>query len=183
MSTAVVRNMSIRTFAALSVGTLVFALIGCAGTSDTPESQTAESETQAAPVDENATEAPAGPTTSELGTITVGTTTYDVVETVNCVPVSASDVLTRVFEVIAVAQSDDGEEAMLFAYTDEQSGLPSHSVDYQGPEGTWGTPEGNATFVRDAGSLSGAGTLIDDADTQSIMVQFDFAVPDELVEC
>ncbi len=182
MSTAVVRNMSIRAFAALSVGTLVFALIGCAGASDTPESQTAESETQAAPVDENATEAPAGPTTSELGTITVGTTTYDVVETVNCVPVSASDVVTRMFEVIAVAQSDDGEEAMLFAYTDEQSGVPSHFVDYQGPEGTWSS-EGNATFVRDAGSLSGAGTLIDDADTQSIMVQFDFEVPDELVEC
>lgn len=185
MNTAIRRGRLARTLAVLSIGTLAFALAGCGGADDSPESLPTEPGAQTAPTDEAPDEGgnDEGTASAELGTITVDTTTYDVVETVNCVPVSASDVLTRVFEAITVAQSVDGDEVLFFAYTDEQSGVPGHFIDYQGPEGTWSTSEGNATFAREAGALSGSGVLIDDANTQSIMVQFDFAVPDELVEC
>lgn len=113
----------------------------------------------------------------------MGTTTYNVVESVNCQPVDASDLVDRTFEVIAVAQSASGEDVLFFAYTDEQNGAPGHFIDYQGPEGTLTTSGGDATFLVSGGNLSGSGALVDDASTQSVMVQFDFDFPDELVEC
>ena len=185
MDSAVLRDQRLRWTRALSIGVLALVLAGCAGGADAPAAEPVESEAQTAAEDEttdgDVADGAAGG--GDLGTITVGTTVYEVVETVNCEPVSGSDVVDRVLEVIAVGQSVGGDEALLFAYTDEQSGVAGNFVDYQGPEGTWSTREDNATFVLESGSLSGAGTLIDDADTQSMMVQFDFAVPAELVQC
>lgn len=176
-----------------------FALVGCASP-EQPASQPPAATTEGPGPEETAPEETApeesvpedvesGSSTDPdeggtgVGTITVDTTTYKVLDSVNCMPDSSSEVLTRVFEVIAVAQSADGGEALFFGYTDEQSGVPAYFVDYQGPEGTWGTPDGDAHFSIDGDTLSGAGVLIDDANTQSIMVQFEFTLPDELVEC
>src|SRR5690606_41662050 len=92
---------------------LVVALAGCASPEPPPSQPPAASTEGTAPGDADPAEGGSG-----VGTITVGTTTYKVLESVNCEPVSASDVVTRVFEVIATAQSADGGQALFFGYTD-----------------------------------------------------------------
>jgi hypothetical protein len=118
-----------------------------------------------------------------IGTITVGTSTYTVLESINCEPVQSSDLVTETFDSIAIGQSSEGDDVLFFAYTQEQSGVNDNFIDYQGPEGTWSTQEGNATFTFDGGILSGASLLVNDDATESIMVQFSFTLPEELVEC
>jgi len=184
-------------------GALALVLSGCAGGAEGPEptepgaTTPTDSSTQDASGDGAATEGETADAVAEeagddgagaeaggqLGTITIDTTTYDVLESVNCTPVSPTDLVATVLDVIAVARSADGEDAMFFAYIEEQSGARANHIDYQGPEGTLSTLDGNATFTFENGTFSGAGTLVDDAATTSSMAQFNFTVPDELVDC
>lgn len=164
-------------------GVLAFALSGCAGAAVDTDTQPADPDTSAPmDVDDGDTSGEVG-SGAGLGTITVDTTTYGVVEVVNCEPVQTSDLVTEVFDVIAVAQSAAGDDALFFAYTQEQSGAKANFIDYQGPEGTLSTPGGNATFVLDSGVLSGASSVVDDGNTQTFMIQFEFELPAELVDC
>jgi hypothetical protein len=160
------------------LGILALALSGCADTAAESDAQPGDSEVSA-PVDSGS--GVSG--TAELGTIAVDTATYDVLEALNCQPVQSSDLVVEVFDVIAIAESSDGDSVLFFAYTQEQSGVTSNFIDYQGPEGTWSTQEGNASFTLDGGILSGMSELVDDAATRSITVDFAFAVPNELVDC
>lgn len=182
MTITITRSARSRAAAAISSALFILAISGCAGSDQAPEPELSDAIAQAEPEptgQSSVEEASSG----QRGTITVGTTTYNVVESVNCQPVDASDLVDRTFEVIAVAQSASGEDVLFFAYTDEQNGAPGHFIDYQGPEGTLTTSGGDATFLVSGGNLSGSGVLVDDASTQSVMVQFDFDFPDELVEC
>lgn len=188
-----------RSGAYVVAGVLALALSGCTGGGDDPAptdaaaSTPTDASTQDASVDDAATEsetadgetAEAGDEDAggELGTITIDTTTYQVLESANCTPVSPTDLVTRVLDVLAVARSRDGEDALFFAYTEDQSGVSANHIDYQGPEGTLSTRDGNASFSFESGTFSGAGTLVDDAETKTLMAQFNFTVPDELVDC
>lgn len=172
----------------LMVGALVVALTGCAGSAGEAEAPAAGEEVEAS------TDAEAGESGSsdgdaeagagaDLGTITVGTTTYRVIEAVNCELVQTNDLTTEVFDSIAVAQSAEGEDVLFFAYSQEQSGARANFVDYQGPEGTLSTQQTEATFTFEDGVLSGAAVLVDDDATESFMAQFTFDLPEELVSC
>lgn len=172
-----------RSAAVIVSSILMFTLVGCGNTAIDPEQPRNSSTTIPTDTESNNGNTSTQGPNSSLGSITVATTTYQVVEAINCVPISHSSLVTRVFDVIATAQSSSGETALFFAYTEEQSGVPGHFIDYQGPEGIWTTPEGNATFNLTDDNLSGAGALVDDANTQTVMVQFNFAVPAEQVDC
>ena len=172
----------------LMVGALVFALAGCAGGAGEAEAPTAGEEVETpAEVDGGESESSDGDaeagTGADLGTITVGTTSYRVIEAVNCEPVQSNELTTEVFNSIAVAQSAEGEDVLFFAYSQEQSGARANFVDYQGPEGTLSTQQTEATFTFDGGVLSGAAVLVDDDATESFMAQFTFDLPEELVSC
>lgn len=185
MTTTITRVTRPRTVAAVSGALFVLAISGCAGNDETPEpdapaASDANVQAEVEPTDQaSLDEAPTG----QLGTITVGSTTYNVLESVNCELMEADDLVDRTFDVIAVAQSASGEDALFFAYTDEQTGAPGNFIDYQGPEGTLMTSVGDATFVVSGGNLSGSGALVDDANTQSFTVEFNFDIPEERVEC
>jgi len=171
-------------FVPLMVGALVVALAGCAGGAGEAEPPAAGEEVEApAEAEGGDSESSDGDAGADLGTITVGTTTHRVVEAVNCEPVQTNELTTEVFSSIAVAQSAEGEDVLFFAYSQEQSGARANFIDYQGPEGTLSTQEGNATFTYDAGVLSGASALVNDDLTESIMIQFTFDLPEELVSC
>jgi len=175
-------------FVPLMVGALALALTGCAGGAGEGEAPAAGEEVEAPAEAEGGesestdgdAEAGAG---ADLGTITVGTTTYRVIEAVNCEPVQSNELTTEVFNSIAVAQSAEGEDVLFFAYTQEQSGARANFVDYQGPEGTLSTQQTEATFTVEGGVLSGAAVLVDDDATESFMAQFTFDLPEELVSC
>lgn len=127
-------------------------------------------------------EAGDGGEAASLGTITIGTTTYQVLESVNC-ELRESDLATPVVDLFAIGVSVDGEEALFFAYTDEINGVADSYVDYQGPEGTFSSSPGAATFTVNDGTVNGASTIIDEAETETLMAQFTFEVPTELQEC
>jgi hypothetical protein len=168
----------------LMVGALVFALAGCAGGTGEAEAPAAGEEVEApAEAEGGESESTDGDAGADVGTITVGTTTYRVVEAVNCEPVQTNELTTEVFNSIAVAQSAEGEDVLFFAYSQEQSGARANFVDYQGPEGTLSTQQTDATFTYEDGVLSGAAVLVDDAATESFMAQFTFDLPEELVSC
>ncbi|WP_179873584.1 hypothetical protein [Microcella indica] len=175
-------------FVPLMVGALVVALAGCAGGAGEAEAPAAGEEVEApAEADGGESESSEGDAEAgagaDLGTITVGTTSYRVIEAVNCEPVQSNELTTEVFNSIAFGQSAEGEDVLFFAYTQEQSGARANFIDYQGPEGTWSTQEGNATFTYDGGVLSGASALVNDDLSESIMIQFTFDLPEELVGC
>ncbi len=165
------------------VGVLAVALAGCGGGSVDSDTQPADPKVST-PVDADGNDGGdddgAG---ADLGTITVGTTTYTVIDSVNCEPLQSSDLVTETFNAIAIGQSFEGGEALFFAYTQEQSGVNANFVDYQGPEGTWSSQDSNATFTVDGGIVSGASLIVNDDATETMMAQFSFTVPDELVEC
>lgn len=165
------------------VGLLACALVGCTGGAADTDAPPADPEvsTPAEGGDENAGNDDAAG--ADLGTITAGTTTYTVIDSVNCEPLQSSDLVTETFSAIAVGQSSAGEEVLFFAYTQEQSGVNANFVDYQGPEGTWSSQGGNATFTVNGGTLSGASLVVNEGETESMMLQFTFTIPDELVEC
>lgn len=167
-------------------GLLVVTLVGCSsGASDAGEPSTGDepSTSEGAEASEQSGDGADSEAAAQLGTITVGTTTYTVVESINCEPAGESDLFNETFSAIAGAQSFDGEEALFFAYTLEQAGVNSNFVDYQGPEGTWSTQDGDATLTVNDGRLNGAGLILNDDASESMMIQFNFTLPDELVEC
>ena len=186
MTLALTNSSTARPALALAAGLLALTLAGCAaGATDADTSSAPESggstENDDASAGGDGVDPGAG---GNFGTITVESTTYTVVEAVNCEPVQTTDVLTEVFDVIATAQSSDGGDALFFAYVQEQAGEFSTFLDYQGPEGTWSSHPGAAeSAVTDEGLYSGASELVDDGGTESIMIEFSFAVPGELVEC
>lgn len=173
-----------RPFFPLVIITFVVALAGCSGAAvdaDAPPAEPEVSTPAEGGTDENSDgDDGAG---ADLGTITAGTTTYTVIDSVNCEPLQSSDLVTETFNAIAIAQSSSGDEVLFFAYTQEQSGVNANFVDYQGPEGTWSSQGGNATFTVDGGTLSGASLVVNEGETESLMLQFTFTLPDELVEC
>lgn len=173
------RAIGARLATLISASVLAFTLSGCANSANDVDQLPAEPEVSA-PADEGDAVEPAP---ASLGTLTVGTTTYTVVDTVNCEPASGSDLITRTLDVIAVGQSSDGDEALFFAYTDEQNGVASSNVDYQGPEGTFASMPGAATLQFEDGMVSGASPIVDEAETQTVMVQFSFEVSADLEQC
>lgn len=132
--------------------------------------------------DEGDSDAGDGGEVASLGTITIGTTIYQVVESINC-ELRESDLATPVIDMIAIGISSAGEEALFFAYTDEINGVADSYVDYQGPEGTYSSNPGAATFTYSDGIVNGASTIIDEAETETLMAQFRFELPAELQEC
>ena len=168
----------------LLIGALALALSGCAGGAADPDAQPADPEVSAPAEGEGDANADNGDAAdANLGTITAGTATYTVIDSVNCEPVQSSDLVTETFNAIGIAQSPEGEQVLFFAYTQEQSGVNANFVDYQGPEGTWSSQGGNATFTVNGGTLSGASLVVNEGETESLMLQFTFTIPDELVEC
>src|SRR5690606_39198178 len=112
MSSNKTSSTSTRATTALLAAVCAVAIAGCAGSNDAP--QPGDSEPSVETPAEQAVDAAVDETSpQQLGTITVGTTTYNVVESVNCQPVDSSDVLDRTFEVIAVGQSLSGEDVLL----------------------------------------------------------------------
>lgn len=175
-----------RAFPVMIIGLLVVALSGCASAASDTGAQSTDSEvgpSAVAEANEDAPDGADGDATARLGTITVDTTTYSVIESINCELVQSSDVATETFSSIAVGQSAEGDDVLFFAYTQEQSGGVANFIDYQGPEGTWTTQEGNATFTLSGGILSGASVIVNGDASQSKMIQFKFALPEELAEC
>lgn len=172
-------------FAALIVS---LALSGCAAVAPgadgvEPGATGSESDGTDSSGSDDAGEGDQGSGAAAVGTITVATTTYDVVEVVNCEPEQASELVTEVFDVIALGQSSAGDDVLFFATTQEQSGVNSNFIDYQGPEGTWSTPGGTATFTVSDGVLSGASAIVNAEETETVTIQFRFEVPAELVDC
>ena len=168
----------------LFIGALALALSGCTGgavDTDAPPGEPEVSTPAEGEGDANADNGDAAD--ADLGTITAGTSTYTVIDSVNCEPLQSSDLVTETFNAIAIAQSSEGDEVLFFAYTQEQSGVNANFVDYQGPEGTWSSQGGNATFTVNGGTLSGASLVVNEGETESLMLQFTFTIPDELVEC
>ncbi|MER3389256.1 MAG: hypothetical protein RJQ01_04410 [Microcella sp.] len=169
---------------AWAAGLLALALAGCtAGPTEAPSDP---AEPPASTADDGSEESGGGVEAGAgagVGTITVGTTSYTVIEAANCEPVQTNELTTEVFNSLAVGQSAQGETVLFFAYTQEQSGARANFIDYQGPEGTLSTQEGNATFTLTDGELSGASVLVNDDLSESIMVQFSFTLPDDLQEC
>lgn len=176
-----------RVLPAMFIGLLAVALAGCTSVAPGADAQSTDSEVSTsaeAEANEGTSEGADGDTVARLGTITMDTTTYTVVESINCEPMGSTDLVTETFNSIAVGQSAEGEEVLFFAYSHEgQSGGAANFVDYQGPEGTWSSFEGNATFTLNGGTLSGASVVVDDDASQSKMIQFSFTLPDVLVEC
>lgn len=166
------------------VGLLAVALVGCTGGAADTDAPPAEPEASA-PAEAEGESSGGGDdgAGAALGTITAGTTTYTVIESINCEPVQSSDLVTETFNSIAFGQSSAGDEVLFFAYTQEQSGVNANFVDYQGPEGTWSSQGGNATFTVNGGTLSGASLVVNEGETESMMLQFTLTIPDELVEC
>ena len=179
MSSTIAHDRALRPLVAVIVGLLAVALTGCASAdadTETPSTDT-EVSTPAETEGDDGAGGGDGGADAQLGTITAGTTTYSVVDTVNCEPVQSSDLVTETFSSIAVAVSREGDEVLFFAYTQEQSGVNANFIDYQGPEGTWSTQEGNATFTVTDGTLSGASVVVNDDATESMMLQFTFTIP------
>ncbi|NLT26754.1 MAG: hypothetical protein GXX90_08930 [Microbacteriaceae bacterium] len=173
-----------RALPVMIIGLLAFALVGCSGVASDADAQAPGSEASTPEETEASENAGDGDASARLGTITVDTTTHTVIESVNCEPMQSTDIVTETFSSIAVGQTAEGEEVLFFAYTHEgQSGGVSNFIDYQGPEGTWSSSEGNATFTLNEGTLSGASVIVNDDASQSKMIQFSFTLPDTLVEC
>lgn len=170
---------------AVAAAFLLFASVGC--TAGATDSTPADADSGVSAENDDATGGDSGADAggnADVGTITVESTTYTVLEAVNCELVQSTDLVTRVFDALAVAQSPDGGDALFFVYVEEQAGQFSNFIDYQGPEGTWSSNPGVATLtLSDDNQLTGSSVLVDDGDTESIMIEFNFTVPDELVEC
>ncbi|MBX9471081.1 hypothetical protein [Microcella sp.] len=184
MSSTIAHDRALRPLVPLIVGLLAVALTGCASADADTETSSTDPEVSTptdGDGDENADNGDAAD--ADLGTITAGTSTYTVIDSVNCEPLQSSDLVTETFNAIAIGQSSDGDEVLFFAYTQEQSGVNANFVDYQGPEGTWSSQGGNATFTVNGGTLSGASLVVNEGETESLMLQFTFTIPDELVEC
>lgn len=176
-----------RALPAILIGLITVALAGCTSVIPDADTQPSESEVSASAesdADGRVDEAADGDVSGRLGTITMDTTTYDVVDAVNCEPVQSSDLVDETFSSIAVGQSAEGEEVLFFAYTHEdQSGGVANHIDYQGPEGTWSSFDGNATFTLNGDTLSGASVVVDVDNSQSKMIQFSYTLPGVLVVC
>ncbi len=187
MLTAVATPRSTRTTASFIALLLATTLTGCAAASDsTPESPADESQSDSAQTDAGESDDSgnaAGPSGGG-GTVSLGTTIYTVNETYNCeiFPSDTAGAPEELLDLIVLGTSSSGADMQLNVYLQRVSGVSVNTVDYSGDEGLFSN-DGDIAVREEGDTIIGAGAVVDDANTETFLLQFTLVVPDETIDC
>lgn len=187
MLTAVATPRSTRATASLIALLLATTLTGCAAASDsTPESPADATETDTGETGDTGGDTGGGsaPAPGGGGTVVLGTTIYTVNETYNCeiFPIDTPGAPERSLDLIVLGTSSTGADMQLFVVLQTSSGVSINSVDYSGDEGIFSN-DGDAVVREEGNTLIGTAAVVDEANTESFILQFTLVVPDETIDC